>query len=173
MIAILNMKHFCGLLFITIVIMISMQSIDSHLVTSAAPNGIVSFEFAGNLENSQMILASWSGSAMFYAGLSMGLDFLFLIAYSITLTLGCLLLGKKLGTRWQAIGNWVAGGIVAAAGLDLVENLALVNLLTGSSKLIFPPLAAWCAGLKFGLVAIGLSYILIGLASISWRRIRA
>ena len=71
-------KQYFLLIIATVVIMLGMQSIDSHLKTDAAPNGIVSLEFAGDISTAQAIIASWSGPAMFYAGLSMGLDFLFL-----------------------------------------------------------------------------------------------
>ena len=110
---------------------------------------------------------------MYYAGLSMGLDFLFLVAYSATLAIGCLLIGNKLGARWHAIGTWMAGAQILAAILDIIENLSLIGLLAGSTNAVLPPLAYWCAGLKFGLVTLGLIYILTGLTGISWRRIRA
>ncbi|MBC8400008.1 MAG: hypothetical protein H8E14_00815 [Candidatus Marinimicrobia bacterium] len=165
-------KQYFLLIIATVVIMLGMQSINSHLKTGAAPNGIVSFEFASNISTAQAIIASWSGSAMFYTGLSMGLDFLFLVAYSITIAIGCILIGSKLESRWLTLGYWLAGAQILAAILDIIENLTLIGLLAGSTNVILPPLACWCAGPKFILVGSGLIYLIYGLLAILYHRIR-
>ena len=109
---------------------------------------------------------------MFYTGLSMGLDFLFLVAYSITIAIGCILIGSKLESRWLTLGYWLAGAQILAAILDIIENLTLIGLLAGSTNVILPPLACWCAGPKFILVGSGLIYLIYGLLAILYHRIR-
>ena len=51
---------------------------DRNLVSTAAPNGIISFELAGSLERSQAILQSWSEQARSAALLIQGFDYLYL-----------------------------------------------------------------------------------------------
>ena len=165
-------KQYFLLIIATAVIMLGMQSIDSHLKTDAAPNGIVSLEFPGDISTAQAIIASWSGPAMFYAGLSMGLDFLFLVAYSITIAIGCLLIGSKLESHWLTLGYWLTGAQILAAILDIIENLSLIGLLAGSTNATLPPLACWCAGPKFILVGSGLIYLICGLIAILYQRTR-
>ena len=139
-----------------------MNSINSHLINDQVPNGIVSLELAGSITNAELILASWDKSAQFQAGLSMGLDFLFLIAYSITIALGCLLVIKNSSIFIQKIGLWLAVSQFLAAGLDVIENLAMIKLLAGSTRDILPAIAYRCAIPKFIIILAGLVFLLAG-----------
>ena len=158
----ISSRIFFILLIITLVLLFSMSSIDSHLINDQAPNGIVSLELAGSITNAKLILASWDKSAQFQAGLSIGLDFLFLIAYSITIAMGCLLVVKNSGIFIQNIGLWLAASQFLAAALDVIENLAMIKLLAGSTQDILPAIAYWCAIPKFIIVLAGLVFLLAG-----------
>ena len=63
----------------TILIIVGMQLLGKPLITNAAPSGIISFEFAGDLETAQSIIASWGQEATTYAGLNLGFDYLFMV----------------------------------------------------------------------------------------------
>ncbi|MFH1853082.1 MAG: hypothetical protein ABIA75_12130 [Candidatus Neomarinimicrobiota bacterium] len=168
----LSGRTFLVLLSVTLLLVLSMNLINAHLQTTAAPGGIVTLEFAGDLATVKTILHSWQDD-MFFAGLSLGLDFLFLLAYSITIAVGCLLLADRLEKRQSLaarIGRWLAGGQLLAAGLDTIENLALVRLLAGSEAAFLPRLAAWCAAPKFLLVGLGLAYLLAAVLLLQLRR---
>jgi len=164
-------KIFLILLIVTLVLLFGMSSIDSHLINDQAVNGIVSLELAGSINNAKLILASWDKSAQFQAGLSIGLDFLFLIAYSITIAMGCLLVAKNFGVFVQNIGMWLAGTQILAAILDVIENLAMIKLLTGSTWDILPAIAYWCAIPKFLIVLAGLVFLLAGALKLIFIRI--
>ncbi len=159
---IISGKIFFILLIITLVLLFGMNSINSHLINDQVPNGIVSLELAGSITNAELILASWDKSAQFQAGLSMGLDFLFLIAYSITIALGCLLVIKNSSIFIQKIGLWLAVSQFLAAGLDVIENLAMIKLLAGSTRDILPAIAYRCAIPKFIIILAGLVFLLAG-----------
>lgn len=142
-----------------------MTWLDSPLRTPAAPFGIGSFELAKTLAQSQIVLTSWDPSARIYAGISLGIDYLYLVLYSASIALACVRLARALhrrSARLAAMGIALAWAQLVAAGLDVVENYALIRLLLGSREAAWPLLAWACALPKFTLVAAGLLYMLLG-----------
>lgn len=169
---------FVVFLLLTIALMFALRVIDRPLQTPVAPQGIVSFELAGRLDNAQAILESWGPGGRVYAGLSLGLDYLYLFAYAGAIGLGCMVvvhsLGKRTGPTPPLLGIMMAWALLVAGLLDAVENYALIKLLLGSVEPFWPPLAQGCALVKFALVALGLLYFVFGglvsiIASISRR----
>jgi hypothetical protein len=150
-----------------------MTWLDSPLRTPAAPFGIGSFELAKTLAQSQIVLTSWDPSARIYAGISLGIDYLYLVLYSASIALACVRLARaacvrlaralhRRSARLAAMGIALAWAQLVAAGLDAVENYALIRLLLGSREAAWPLLAWACALPKFTLVAAGLLYVLLG-----------
>ena len=158
---------FLLLLGLTVVLLLSMNFVGLPLNTAAAPQGIISFEFAATPERAQEMLDSWSPDARIRAGFIQGLDFLFPIAYSTTVALGCVMAAGVITRRGQAIsrlGAWLAWGLWLAAVLDYIENIGLLFILFGIVQSPYPQIAAVCASIKFALLAIGLVYSFYGLA---------
>jgi hypothetical protein len=152
---------------LAVLTMVALQLLGGPLKTNASPAGIVSFELAGSSENIERILASWDPSARVFAGLNLGLDFLFIDAYVGVIGLGCVLVGSAFGrrVRWLgAAGGAIAWAVVLAGVLDCVENYALIRLLLGSREALLPTVARWCAVPKFLIVLAGLLYIALGAA---------
>jgi len=145
--------------------MASLQVLDAPLKTAAAPGGIISYEFARDLEGARRILDSWGPEARVYAGLSLGLDYLFMVSYACALGLGCVLVARRLG-RWSrglaALGVVLSWGQWLAALLDATENYALIRLLLGAERALWPALAWGCALTKFLLVGMGILFIGLG-----------
>jgi hypothetical protein len=155
------------LLALTLLVAVALQAIGGPLANQAAPSGIVAFEFAGELAVAERILESWGDAGRTRAGLSLGLDYLFLVLYASALALACAGMGRWLSRHWRgaaAVGAALAWGQLAAGLLDAVENFALIRLLLGSDGAAWPLLAWWCAAAKFSLVGAGLVYLLAGLA---------
>jgi len=153
----------------TVLTIIGMQVTGGPLKTDAAPAGIVTFELIGSAEGSQKIIDSWKGDIMTYAGINMGLDFLFLALYGITIALGCLIVSDKIPSSWvylKKVGIWFAAGAIFAAFLDIIENIAMIKLLLGSHNQFLPVLAKWCAIPKFSLVLFSVLYIIGGLVTL-------
>jgi len=144
--------------------------VGSPLVTPTAPYGIVSFELARNPAQAQAILDSWEQPAQLRAAFSLGLDFLFIPIYSTGLTLCCLWAAQFQRER-RRFPNWlvligIPGILLAwaqtlAGGLDLIENLALINMLLGSVSAPWPQVSSICATVKFSLVGMGILYSLL------------
>jgi hypothetical protein len=159
--------YFYPLLGLTILLLLSMNFVGMPLNTAAAPQGIISFEFAATPERAQQMLDSWSPDARIRAGFIQGLDFLFPLVYSTTVGLGCVMAAGVIARRGQAasrLGPWLAWGLWAAAALDYVENFGLLFLLFGMVQSPYPQIAAVCAAIKFALLAVGLVYSFYGLS---------
>jgi urease beta subunit len=58
--------------------MVGLQVTGAPLRTDVSPHGIISFEFAGELDLAQRMVESWGSTGRIYAGLNLGLDYLFL-----------------------------------------------------------------------------------------------
>ena len=161
-------RVFYALLGLTFLLLLVMNFTGLPLNTRAAPQGIISFEFAATPQRAQQMLDSWTPEARVRAGFIQGLDFLFPIAYSTTVALACIMAAGVLRRRelagWR-LGSWLAWGLWAAALLDYIENIGLLVLLFGRVASPFPQLAAVCAALKFALLVCGLIYAFYGLAA--------
>ena len=154
---------------LTIATMTALLVLGAPLRTSEAPWGIVSFELAGHLANSEMILASWDPTAKVSAGANLGLDYLFIVAYTVAIGLGCVLVAGGLahnGRQWGHAGIFLSWGTILAGALDSVENYALIRLLLGSKAEILPVVARFCAIPKFVLVFLALFYVIVG--ALAW-----
>lgn len=159
-------RVFLGALVFTLATMMGMNIIGHPLVNETAPQGIVSFEFAGTIDSAKRMMASWGEEGLISAGLSLGFDYLFLVVYAICIALGCVLVARAMQYRVKVflpIGALLAWAQIFAAILDAIENFALIRVLLGSTENLWPALARLCAGPKFIIVTAGLLYIILGL----------
>ena len=156
---------FVPLFILTVIVMVVLNVVDAPLNTEAAPQGIVSFELAGNVSTAQAILDSWDAQARVHAGFSLGFDFLFLGLYSTAIAYACAWVSSALGDSRRflaSLGLLLAWGQWLAALLDGVENTALWIILTNGPSVPWPQVAWWCAAVKFTLVTLGLLYVTLG-----------
>ena len=166
-------------LFLTLVLFAVFRVLDQPLRTEAAPQGIVSLELAGNALTARAITDSWKEMSLLmsatgepnpdivnvayaYAAFGLGIDYLFMPAYSLALAFGTLLATQK-HTGWKkTLGALAAYGAFAAALFDAVENYSLFRVLLGAFDTGFPEIAAFCAIVKFGLLAFGIVVCILG-----------
>jgi hypothetical protein len=153
---------FVSLLALTLILFAVFRVLDAPLRTPAAPNGIVSFELAGTPAAAQAMIASWDARAQLFAAFGLGLDYLFMPAYALTLSLGILLAAGRHAGAFAKVGAWLGWGALIAPLFDAVENFALWQVLLGDFQALWPRLAAICATVKFILLLLGLAYALIG-----------
>lgn len=141
-----------------------MRYLDSFLITELSPNGIVSFELAKELSKSNEIINSWNATAKSAAGLSMGFDFLFLIIYASFISWLVYLINDRLFIKSKNI--FLKKVLILlpfiAAFFDVLENMALIKLLLGDLQQIWSSLAYYFAVIKFVLLIVAISYILVG-----------
>ncbi len=135
---------------------ITMQKIDTRLTENPPNNGIVAFELAGSADKDQAMIDGWGPELTMLARKSIKLDFIFIPAYaflffSITMFVSLLVAG--------APGAWIrrAAFLPFVSGLaDVVENIFLLIILRSPHEIltIHPRIAAWCATVKFALLAL-------------------
>ncbi len=169
-------RAFAFFTVLALLIMVSLQVLGGPLKTDAAPMGIVSFEFAREISNAQSMVASWGSQGQVYAGLNLGLDYLFILSYVGAIGLGCVLVSTSLSKEKAALvgclGVGLGWGQLVAGLLDAVENYALIRVLLGSAEELWPAVARLCATSKFLLVGAGLAYIIVGVVWIALREKR-
>lgn len=155
-------KTFFALLALTLGLVGVFRLLDAPLRNPVSPSGIVSFELAGTMERADAIIQSWDARAQLFAAFGLGFDYLFLIVYGITISLGVLMAGEKHGRKFVKVGNYLGWGVLFAALLDALENLALWRLLSGWAQPHCPLVAAISAKIKFSLLLLGLGFSLFG-----------
>jgi hypothetical protein len=174
-------RIFFTLLALTLILFAVFRMLDQPLRTPVAPNGIVSFEFAGSAQTARAITDSWKQMSLLlssvagqpnpdivnvpyaFAAFGLGLDYLFMPVYASALAFGTLLAAGR-HTGWLKSLGAVAGyGAFAAALFDAVENYALWHVLLGTFDSAYPAIAAFCAIVKFTLILAGVLYALVGL----------
>ena len=149
------------LIIFSIILMVALGSIDRPLRNDLAPKGIISFELAGS--RAKKIVNSWSQAARQNAFLSLGLDYLYLSVYPLALSLACQLAAATVRGLWLSIGGLISWLVLAAMPLDAFEDYALIKVLKVPESERWPEVAKWCAIPKFGLVFLGLIYLLLWL----------
>lgn len=144
---------------------IGMRFIEQPLITESAPLGIVSFELASDIPESRAIINSWDATAQMFAGLSLGVDFLFLLLYSLCISSACALVSERLkvtSTQFSSLGRVMAWVVLLAGLLDVIENFALIRLLSGAENPTLPVVARWSAIPKFTILIMGVLFIAAG-----------
>ncbi len=149
---------------VSVVLAVTLGTLDRSL--QATGNGVLCLEFAGDLNTAQAILAKWGESGRTQAAFQIGLDYLFLVAYSLALSLGCVMASRwcqQASKRLAAVGVALAWGAFVAGLLDAVENFAMMWGLFGAEGSWWPVVAMWCAIPKFVLVGLAAVYFVVGL----------
>jgi hypothetical protein len=124
---------------------------------------IVDFELAGSVPQAQAIVDVWSETDRIRAGFSLGFDYLYMPVYSTTIALACVMAASVVKRRaWLTLGLLLAWGLWIAALCDATENLALFSILLGNNVPPLPQIAQICATIKFGLIGLGLLYVIVG-----------
>jgi hypothetical protein len=156
-------QFFILLTLLLIFFIVVMRYLDSFLITEESQNGIVSFELAKETSKSGSIINAWNETARIAAGISLGLDFLFLLVYSLFIAV---LIGKLNDSLWKdqsfyIVGKFLIGAIFIAAFFDSIENVALIKIMLGDSREIWPLFAYYFASLKFLIILSCIVYISI------------
>ena len=124
---------------------------------------IVDFELAGSVPKAQAIVDAWNETDRVRAGFSLGFDYVYMPVYSTTIALACVMAAGVLKrTAWHTSGLLLAWGLWIAAVSDAIENLALYTVLLGNNVAPWPQIAQICATIKFGLILLGLLYVVAG-----------
>ncbi len=144
--------------------------LSAPMVNEFAPWGLFSWQLAATPERAQTILNAWDERTRYLAAFGLGLDYLFLFVYAVTLSAACRWSGQTLAR--VGLGNWIGGLVWAAAMLDGVENTCLGISLIGGAVSPYPQVAFWSAAIKFGLIFLAFGWIAVGMAFFIGRRLK-
>ena len=137
-----------GLLALNAGIFFTLNLIDNQLKTAITPQGILSFEFCGFTQTCSQAVAEWGESGKLYTAFSLGVDYLFLMAYPALLFVW----GRLRSTGYTPYLVWIAGIS------DAIENYFLLHVLLGATEQGM--LAGIFATIKFSLLAIFLLWLI-------------
>ncbi len=138
-----------------------------------APGGIVAFELARTVPCAQELVDSWGTPGQLNAAFGLGLDYLFMVAYSTVIGMACIWAAQTVAARGWALtslGGLLAWGVWIAALFDGTENIMLLGQLFYGVASPLPEIAAICATIKFALIILGLLYMLYGVVAWFTRR---
>jgi hypothetical protein len=163
---------FFGFLALSVVTMLALAMIDMHLQVASAPMGIVSFEFCGFTGACAEILSEWGARGQAWVMLSLGLDYLFLVAYAGGLCAGLLWVSDGMGGPARSIARLAAAAALLAGVADAVENAALIRVLVGPELGPYAWVAAYSAVIKFTLVSVALlAFVVVGVLRVVRARV--
>ena len=152
----------------TLILVVIMRLLDQSLVTPGeeVPDGMVAFELTNNIHDARIMIDMWGEKGRIVAAFSLGIDYLFLISYSIFFGLIAFIIGKKLNGRSRLLSKpgYVLSWLMILAGVyDSIENFALIRILTGCQYSMWATTAYYFATMKFTIVIITLVFIVLGL----------
>lgn len=149
--------------------------IGAPLQTSAAPQGIVSFELVANVQQAQAMVDSWGSAATLWAAFGLGFDYLFMPIYALAAAVACLWAARTFEERGSPLapaGIPLAWGAWLAGCLDALENAALLRMLVIAPENPYPHIARLAAQSKFALLLAAITYALLALLLKFWRSTR-
>ena len=147
-----------------LIVMLAIKNFDKSLKNEICQNGIVSFELAKDVNISKSIINSWDSTAKINAGLSLGIDFLFIFFYTGFIGLAIYILNEKLWKHKKfiyATGKVFIVFIIIAGVLDIAENIALIQLLYHHFEQYWSSTAFYAATVKFILVGLSILYFIL------------
>jgi len=130
------------------------------LRTDAAPLGLVSLQFAGDVGRAADILAAWDGELWRRAVVLQGLDLLLPFAYGVALVRWARHLGPLDGSADRGVVTFAVSLAVFAAVADQAENVALLVTMLHRPSSVIVGLTPVLASTKF----VSLTAALFGVA---------
>jgi len=126
------------------------------------PGEMVSLQMAGSESKAQEIVGGWSRAETVDMAFLQGLDELQPLVYGLLLAIAAVWAGRRLRGRaaaWAPAFAWVA---VAAAVLDLLENIGMIVMIRGDVEAPVPTITTVLAIGKFAAIALVLAYVVAG-----------
>lgn len=124
------------------------------------PKNIVAFELAKTIPVAEKIIADWGAEGLNKARTSIYLDFVFIILYCTSITLGCKVAAQYTGIKKIIyVAGILAFAIWLAGLLDVIENLCMLKTLAAPT-LLTVTVSFYTATIKFLIVLGSLLFIL-------------
>jgi hypothetical protein len=127
------------------------------------PGEMVALQMAGSESRAREIVAEWSEAETVDMAFLQGLDELQPLVYGLLLAVAAVWAGRRLRGRAAAWGPAVAWLAVAAAVLDLLENVGMIVMIRGDVDAPVPTITTVFAVAKFAAIVLVLAYVVAGL----------
>jgi len=141
--------------------LLALAAIDMHLRTPLSPAGIVSFEVCAYSSSCADIVESWGPHAQLMAALSLGIDYLFMVAYPAAICFGLLIVAPYVPHRRRNLTVVAAWSAWLAGAADAVENFCLARMLVLPSAQEFAWPASLSATVKFVVLGCTLGWLIV------------
>jgi hypothetical protein len=128
-------------------------------VPGVTPRGIIDLELAATVDHATEIYNAWHPHLTKRAINNTGIDFLFIVSYSMFLYSSARLT-SRLSTLKKS-GLFISKLMVVAAIFDVLENVLMFSTLSAHFKKEIVAATYIFASLKFAFIGIGLLYIVI------------
>lgn len=125
-----------------------------------ATNGIVSLQLAFTEARARAVLDSWKHIPQ-TVWLQIMIDFPMLVAYPIAISLGCAALSQSLRGLRARVALTCSWLVLLAGPLDLVEDLASLQMLSHGATAALALTVSVCASLKFLAVIPSLGFLVV------------
>jgi hypothetical protein len=138
--------------------------VGSHTNVELKDQRMVKLELAGTSERAAKIIDSWKANGSFEnAKLLQWWDDYFLIFYSLTFSLACVMVGSLFHNYMHQLGSLLGWLAIGAGAFDFIENRA-INQMLADHLTNWPQLSFGCASIKFVILIVCLLYIVAGTA---------
>lgn len=147
---------------LSVIMIIVLRWQGSDLVTATSTGGILNLEFAGTPERLAELMSRWDLSVV---KINIWLDFLFIVAYVLFLSVAAELCADKWPEQTvpRQAGYFFAKLAYLAGILDIAENLLMMQSIEGNYSITTLQLTFYFAMIKFMLAAIIIVYLLASL----------
>lgn len=142
-----------------LVMLVIMRFQGAALDTPVSPRAIIDLEFADTAQRVSQLLSHWDISVV---KINIWLDFFFILSYVWFL----LVIAETLALKWpeqhpmRHVGLFLSRATVAAGVFDVVENLLMLQTISGSYTTHSLQLTFYCALIKFIIIAVVFLYFL-------------
>jgi hypothetical protein len=128
--------------------------------------GIIEFELSRTADKASEFYGQLGEEGRDAARESLYLDFPYLVLYALAYAAACIVVSARAAERgMDSLARWgrpLAIGAFVAAGCDVVENLALLQVLDGHTDQPWPGIAFVLASVKFLLLTLASLYAVAG-----------
>jgi hypothetical protein len=124
------------------------------------PHGILDFELARNAARAGEILNAWQ-SLRLTVLTQLQVDFGFLVAYPLFLSLACAMLSESPHARWPAVALFLSWAVLLACPLDATENLALLHMVKHGASDGAARLASTVSTVKWIIALAAVAFVLV------------
>jgi hypothetical protein len=145
-------------LMLALVTLGALALIDLHLRNAVSPQGIVLFEVCAYTGSCRAIVEAWGPVGQVWAALSLGVDYLFMFLYSVTLFLALLLVVVHVPERLKKFTLGAALAVWVAGAADAAENYCLTQMLVNPAADGYVWPAAVFATIKFVVLGVTMGW---------------